>query len=106
MPAYLIVNANIHDRERFAAYAKATAALVAEMGGRYLVLAGARETLEGSWAEGKTVVSEWPSREAALAFWHSAEYTNARKLREGICDANIILVDGVAIPPISPPQST
>jgi uncharacterized protein (DUF1330 family) len=95
MAAYLIINANISDRERFAAYGKATAALVAQMGGRYLALGGARELLEGTWPEGKTVISEWSSREAALAFWHSVEYAEIRKLREGICEAQIILVDGV-----------
>jgi uncharacterized protein (DUF1330 family) len=95
MVAYLVINANISDRERFAAYGKATAALVTQMGGRYLALGGAREILEGTWPEGKTVISAWPSREAALAFWHSAEYAEIRKLREGICDAHVILVDGV-----------
>lgn len=98
MAAYLVVNARISDRERFAAYGKATAALVARMGGRYLALGGARETLEGTWPEGKTVISMWPTRDAALAFWHSAEYAEIRKLREGICEAHVILVDGVPEP--------
>jgi uncharacterized protein (DUF1330 family) len=96
MAAYLVVNVVIHDREKFMAYGKATAVLVEKMGGRYLVLGGARETLEGAWPEGKTVVSEWPSREAALAFWHSPEYAAAKKMREGISEAQIILVEGVA----------
>lgn len=107
MSAYLIVNVIIHDRERFANYGKATAALVQRFGGRYLVLGGARETLEGEWPEGKSVISEWPSREAALAFWHSPEYAEARKLRAGISDASVVLVEGFPPPSLTPtPPST
>lgn len=94
-PVYMIVNANIFDRERFGEYGRANAALVKQFGGKYLVLGGARETLEGEWPEGKSVISEWPSRYAALAYWHSPEYAQVRKLREGICDARVVLVDGI-----------
>jgi uncharacterized protein (DUF1330 family) len=96
MKAYLIVDALIRDREKFAAYAKANAALVAKLGGRYLVLGGGEVTaLEGGHFKGRAVVSEWPSRAAALAYWNSAEYAEVRKLREGICEARVTLVDGL-----------
>jgi uncharacterized protein (DUF1330 family) len=93
-PVYMIVNADIHDPKRFAEYGRANAALVKQFGGKYLVLGGARETLEGEWWDGKSVISEWESREAALAYWHSPAYAEVRKLREGICDARVVLVDG------------
>jgi uncharacterized protein (DUF1330 family) len=94
--AYLIVDAVIHDREKFGAYASRNAALVAKMGGRYLVVGGGDVTaLEGESFKGRAVISEWPSRAAALAYWHSAEYAEVRKLREGICEAKVTLVDGL-----------
>lgn len=97
MPAYLIIDAVIHDRTKFGAYAQANAGLVARMGGRYLVLGGGdMQTLEGGGFDGKAVISEWPDRAAALAYWGSAEYAEVRKLREGICDARVLLVEGVA----------
>jgi uncharacterized protein (DUF1330 family) len=99
MSAYLLINAKILDREKFAAYGKVTAEIVARMGGQYLVLGGPRELLEGTWPEGKSVVSIWPSREAALAFWNSPEYAEAKKLREGICVADVVLVDGLPTAP-------
>ena len=58
------------------------------------------QCLEGKPFAGKAVISEWPSRDAALKFWHSAEYTKARKLRDGICIANVTLIDGVASTPL------
>lgn len=96
MPAYMIINADVHDPARFGEYARTNAALVKRLGGRYLALGGARDVLEGTWPTGKSVISEWPSREAALAYWHSDEYREVRKLREGICDAQVLLIDGVS----------
>jgi uncharacterized protein (DUF1330 family) len=40
------------------------------------------------------VISEWPDRAAALAFWNSPEYAAIRVLRDGIADCNILLVEG------------
>jgi uncharacterized protein (DUF1330 family) len=94
MPAYILVTAVIHDAKRFAAYGSANAALVARMGGKYLVLGPEGDVLEGQPTAGKRVISEWPDKDAALAYWHSAEYAAIRKLREGICDAQVILLDG------------
>ena len=91
----MVVKARITDPVRFAAYGKAVPALVAQHGGRYLALGGPTLVLEGESPEVKTVVSEWPSREAALAFWNSAEYRVACKLRAGTGEFSVVLVDGV-----------
>jgi uncharacterized protein (DUF1330 family) len=98
MPAYIFVSAVIHDAKRFAAYGSANAALVARMGGKYLVLGPEGDVLEGQPMVGKKVISEWPNKDAALAYWHSAEYAEIRKLREGICDAQVVLLDGFTAP--------
>jgi uncharacterized protein (DUF1330 family) len=96
MKAYLIIDARISDRARFQDYARATAELVSAFGGSYLVQGGGvMQALEGTGFAGRAVVSEWPSREAALAFWNSPEYAAAKRLRAGICEASVTLVDGV-----------
>jgi uncharacterized protein (DUF1330 family) len=94
MPAYLFVNVTISDPVRFRDYAVANSALVAKLGGKYLVLGSEGDSLEGGALVGKKVISEWPSREAALAYWHSPEYAAIKKRREGICDAQVMLLDG------------
>jgi uncharacterized protein (DUF1330 family) len=92
----MVVKARITDPQRFAAYGQAVPPLVARHGGRYLVLGGPTLVLEGESADVKTVVSEWPSQDAALAFWNSPEYRAARELRAGTGEFSVVLVDGVA----------
>lgn len=94
-PAFMVVQARLSDPVRFAAYTRVVPALVARHGGRYRVLGGDTTTLEGTWPVVKTVISEWPSREAALAFWNSPEYQQAKALREGTGEFTVVLIDGV-----------
>jgi uncharacterized protein (DUF1330 family) len=98
MPAYMFVNVVIHDPVKFREYGVANAALVAKMGGKYLVLGSEGTTVEGDALPGKKVISVWPSREAALAYWHSPEYAVIKQLREGICEANVTILDGFEPP--------
>jgi uncharacterized protein (DUF1330 family) len=94
MPAYLIVTAKIHDRARFIeGYGKAAAELTARMGGRYIVRAPGLKVWEGEGPEGASVVvSEWPDMAALERFWHSPEYAEAKKLRDGIAEVNAMAV--------------
>jgi uncharacterized protein (DUF1330 family) len=98
MATFMIVQARITDPVRFKAYTAVVPALVARFGGRYRVLGGATTVLEGQWPEVKTVISEWPDRAAAEAFWASPEYRAAAALREGAGEFTIVLVDGLASP--------
>ena len=96
MPAYMIVTAAIHDREAFiGGYGKAAAELIERFGGQYLLRAPGAECLEGSFGDGASmVISKWPDRAAAKAFWSSPEYAQAKKLREGLADVQVLLIDG------------
>ena len=95
MPAYLIIEAHITDPQGFAAYARATPAVVARHGGHYLVMGGEQQSLEGEHAPVRTVISHWPDREAALAFWHSADYAAIKPLRADTGSFRVLLADGV-----------
>lgn len=96
MPAYMIVTAAIRDREAFiAGYGAAAAALIPKFGGEYLLRGPGAECLEGDFGEGASmVISKWPDRAAARAFWNSPEYAEARRLREGLADVQVLLIDG------------
>jgi uncharacterized protein (DUF1330 family) len=100
MPTYMIVQARITDPVRFQAYTAVVPALVSRFGGAYRVLGGATTVLEGHWPDVKTVISEWPDRAAAEAFWASPEYRAAVALREGAGEFTIVLVEG--LPPGAP----
>lgn len=99
MPAYMIVTATISDRDAFLnGYAKAAAALVEQFGGRYVLRAPGATALEGDFGDGGSmVISEWRDRAAAEAFWHSPEYAEAKKLREGIATCQVLLIEAPKI---------
>ena len=99
MAAYMIILARIDDREKFlAGYAAEAGALVERCGGKYVLRGPGALCLEGSVGDGRSVViSEWPDIDTARAFWDSPEYQEIKKLREGICDVEVVLVEA---PPI------
>ena len=99
MTAYMIVTARISDREAFIhGYGAAAAALVERFGGKYVLRGPGAELLEGAFGDGASmVISEWPDKTAAKAFWNSPEYSEAKKLREGIADCQVLLIEAAKI---------
>ena len=95
MAAYVIYQAEVLDAERYEQYRAQVTEIISAAGGRYLVRGGAFEVLEGDAPEGRTVVLEFPTRQSALEWYHGAEYTAARRLREGAARARMYVVDGV-----------
>lgn len=96
MPAYMIVSAVIHDRDVFLAsgYPGAAADLIEQFGGRYLLRGPGAEGLEGNFGEGASVViSEWPDKDTARRFWNSPEYAEVKKLRENLCECQVLLIE-------------
>jgi len=93
--SYMIVTAKIKDRDAFiSGYGKAAGALVAKYGGRYVLRGPGAALLEGDFGDGASmVISEWPDRETLEAFWNSSEYADAKKLREGIADVQVLVID-------------
>ncbi|MBV7265244.1 DUF1330 domain-containing protein [Erythrobacter ani] len=96
MPAYMIVTAAIHDRDKFVSgYGAAAAALIEKFGGQYLLRGPGAECLEGDFGDGASmVISKWPDRDAIKAFWNSPEYAEAKKLRDGLADVQVLVIDG------------
>lgn len=63
MPAYLLVNIQITDPQRYAEYVKVVPPTIARFGGRYLARGGRAERLEGGWEPRRVVLLEFPSFE-------------------------------------------
>lgn len=99
MPAYMVVAAKIQDRDAFIrSYAAPAAALVERFGGRYLMRAPGAQLLEGGFGEGASVViSEWPDKAAALAFWNSPEYAAIKAARADAADCQVLLIEAPAL---------
>jgi uncharacterized protein (DUF1330 family) len=95
MPAYVVVDIAVRDRERYEQYKQLAAPTVAAYGGRYLVRGGTSETLEGGWKPSRFVILEFPDADAGRAWLHSSEYGPAKTLRQASADTDMVLVEGV-----------
>ncbi|HEV7890495.1 MAG TPA: DUF1330 domain-containing protein [Pyrinomonadaceae bacterium] len=95
MAAYIVVEVDVRDRERYEDYKRLVPPTLAQYGGRFVVRGGAAETLEGDWSPGRIVIVEFPSVEQARAWWDSPEYAPAKELRQATAHTQMILVEGV-----------
>ena len=95
MPAYLIVETDIHDPDQYEQYKAASPGAVAAGGGRFLARGGELAVLEGDWTPERLVVLEFPDLEAAKRFYDSEIYREAKKLREGAARLRMVAVEGV-----------
>jgi uncharacterized protein (DUF1330 family) len=97
VPAYLLTVASITQRTpQLAEYSQKAAQLSAQYGGEYVIRGKAAETLEGAlFGTHMVVLSRFPSREQALAFYRSAEYQALKPLRDGTGLYDIGVFDGV-----------
>ena len=90
---YWIVRVDIADPEKYKTYVAANAKPLAKYGARFLVRAGRFENPEGT-SRVRNAVIEFPTYEAAVDCWKSAEYQQALKLREPVSTADLIIIEG------------
>jgi uncharacterized protein (DUF1330 family) len=95
MAAYVVLNIEVTDSTRYADYAKAAAATVAQYGGRYLARGGRAERLEGHTDPKRIVILEFPSYERAQEWWDSTDYRDPKQLRQATARSETLIVDGV-----------
>jgi uncharacterized protein (DUF1330 family) len=95
MPAYVIVETDITDPERYERYKAASPDAVAAAGGRFVVRGGELAVLEGDWQPSRLVVLEFEDLAAAQRWYRSERYQQAKKLREGAARIRMVAVQGV-----------
>jgi uncharacterized protein (DUF1330 family) len=61
MPAYVIVQVDIHDAAIYERYKALAPASIAQYGGRYVARGGRTEALEGEWDPCRVVILEFDS---------------------------------------------
>ena len=94
MSAYVVVEIDVKDAERYADYKTMVPASLEAYGGRFLVRGGTVESLEGAWEPSRFVILEFDSIERAKRWWDSDEYREARDLRQATADTRMIVVEG------------
>jgi len=95
MSAYVIVETDIHDPERYERYKAASPASIAAGGGRFVARGGDLTVLEGDWRPSRVVILEFDDLEAASRWYHSPEYQEVKRLREGAADLRVVAVEGL-----------
>jgi uncharacterized protein (DUF1330 family) len=95
MAAYVIADVDVKDPAIYDEYRRQVLATIEAYGGRFLVRAGAHETLEGDWEPGRMVVLEFPDMAALKAWYGSAEYGPLIKLRQSASSGKLVAVQGV-----------
>lgn len=100
MPAYVISEVEILDEGAADTYRRLAAASIAEYGGRYLARGATPEVVEGEPTGRQVVLVEFPSLEAARAWYASPAYAEALRHRAKALERRLLFVEGVA-PPIA-----
>jgi uncharacterized protein (DUF1330 family) len=95
MAAYVIVETDVTDPERYEQYKAASPAAIAAGGGRFLVRGGELVVLEGDWQPTRLVMLEFDDLEAAKRWYESEAYQEAKKFREGAANFRAIAVQGI-----------
>jgi len=95
MPAYVIVEIDIHDPAGYEKYKKLAGATVEKYGGKYIIRGGRTEVLEGDWTPKRIVVLQFDSPQHAKDWLNSEEYREPRKMRHRTARTNMILIEGM-----------
>ncbi len=94
MAAYLIVDIDVKDAEKYEAYKREVPRLIEKNGGEYLARGGRREVIEGAWAPKRLVLLRFPSTDAIRQFLDDPEYQPLKELRHQVADSSIVAVEG------------
>jgi len=92
--AYWIAHVTVSNPDQYKHYASDAPVAFKKYGATMLARGGTSEQMEGN-GRPRNVVIEFPSLQAALDCYRSAEYQAARAKRLGAGEADIVIVEGV-----------
>ena len=95
MAAFVIVDIEVHDPQRYEHYKELAPPSIHAYGGRHVARGGKVDVLEGDWSPKRCVVLEFPSAEQARRWWESPEYAEAKRLRQETAATKMIVVEGL-----------
>lgn len=96
--AYLVAEMIVTDWDKYERYRERVVSTLEAADARFLVRGGRRVQMEGSdhthHDQLRTVVVEFPSMQAALAWYESAAYEPLKELRMSASDGRLFFVEG------------
>jgi uncharacterized protein (DUF1330 family) len=96
MPAYVVIDIEVHDAATYERYKQLAPPAIAAYGGRYLARGGETAVLEGNWQPKRLVILQFDSVARAKEWIDSPEYAEARALRQSCSTGNMVVVEGLA----------
>ncbi|MBN9037916.1 MAG: DUF1330 domain-containing protein [Rhizobiales bacterium] len=90
---YWIAHVDVRDPERYKDYVATAKPAFERHGAKFLARGGKWQAMEGK-GRGRNVVIEFPSMQAALDCYNSAEYQAAKAIRITVADAEMVIVEG------------
>ncbi|TPE60989.1 DUF1330 domain-containing protein [Sandaracinobacter neustonicus] len=94
---YVIARVSVQDSDAYAHYAQLARLAMERHGARILARGGRYHELEGA-ARPRNVILEFDSYDAALRYWQSPEYQDARRHRLHAAEIELCVVEGVDEP--------
>ncbi|MFV0386873.1 DUF1330 domain-containing protein [Paracoccus sp. (in: a-proteobacteria)] len=92
MTALWIAHVHVTDAEAYGRYAKAAGPAIAAHGGMFLARGGRYRQLEGN-DRARNVVARFPSFDAAVACYESAEYQAALAHAKDASERDLVIVE-------------
>ena len=94
MSAYCFFDVlEVTDAAQMDTYRAGVFSTVEKHGGRYVVIGGPLEVVEGHWRPAFPVIIEFPSMAAAQRWYNSAEYAPLKALRLAATRGNAVFMD-------------
>jgi uncharacterized protein (DUF1330 family) len=82
----------VSDSKMMEEYRKMVGKTVEEYGGRYLLVGGDVEVIEGEWSPTYPVIIQFESIEAAHEWFNSPEYENPKSIRLAASKSNVVFI--------------
>jgi len=92
MPALWIAHVTVTDAEAYGKYAELAGPAISKHGGTFIARAGRYVQLEGK-ERPRNVVAKFPSVEADVACYNSAEYQEALSHARGASERELLVVE-------------
>lgn len=88
-------NLEVTDAAKLEEYKNRVAPVVEKYAGRYIVLGGKMDVVEGDWQPVFPVIIEFPSLEQAHRWYASDEYRELKALRLSAVRSNAVFIEGL-----------
>ena len=95
MTCYVVATLNIHDREQYSQYEAGFMEIFQRFQGSLLSVDEQPTLLEGTWSWTRTVLIEFPTKDAAVDWYNCEAYQNLMQHRLAASSGNVVLLEGL-----------